>query len=356
MKSLEYELEFITPAFIGGANPDEAKLRPASIIGMLRWWFRAIWTFNNTERLYEEETDLFGGHKEDGSIGSRLVIRIEEVNLTKGQEIKSEYNLNWSFDRKTGYTKGQHSGIAYLLHSAFRRPYIKDKSRFKLKVVLLGLNEDKFKLFEGALWCFVNLGGLGYRSRRGFGSLSVININGESRLDFLPKEPIAKWLSENFQRIYELRKPNPTHKYSNILGSHLVISFKKFSSWIEALNDIGFIYQNFRKSKKHEVFGVGIFGLPVVHRNRTTIEAESYNRRASPLIMRVIRVEDYYRWICIWLNGEFLPSGEKLVLSGGSGNNKKIIKKGSVEKRLLEDFWNKLKKYGQEITVGGSLK
>jgi CRISPR/Cas system CMR-associated protein Cmr1 (group 7 of RAMP superfamily) len=41
VKRLTFDLEFITPAFIGGAN-QQAELRPASFVGLLRWWWRAL--------------------------------------------------------------------------------------------------------------------------------------------------------------------------------------------------------------------------------------------------------------------------------------------------------------------------
>ncbi|MEZ0360806.1 MAG: RAMP superfamily CRISPR-associated protein [Hydrogenobacter sp.] len=56
MKKLTFELEFITPAFIGRANPKNAELRPASFIGLLRWWYCKMLQakINSTDSIYEE--------------------------------------------------------------------------------------------------------------------------------------------------------------------------------------------------------------------------------------------------------------------------------------------------------------
>ncbi len=70
-EKLEYKLEFITPAFIGGAFPDkEAELRPASFIGILRWWFRnlALTVTDNLEAIYKLESELFGNTKRAGKV------------------------------------------------------------------------------------------------------------------------------------------------------------------------------------------------------------------------------------------------------------------------------------------------
>lgn len=56
MKKLTFELEFITPAFIGRVDPKNAGLRSASFTGLLRWWYRKILQakINSTDSIYEE--------------------------------------------------------------------------------------------------------------------------------------------------------------------------------------------------------------------------------------------------------------------------------------------------------------
>ena len=43
MDSVEFDLEVVTPMFLGGANVNDAELRIPSIKGMLRFWWRAAW-------------------------------------------------------------------------------------------------------------------------------------------------------------------------------------------------------------------------------------------------------------------------------------------------------------------------
>lgn len=42
MKELSFKLQVITPLFLSGAQQKEAELRPPSIRGALRFWFRAM--------------------------------------------------------------------------------------------------------------------------------------------------------------------------------------------------------------------------------------------------------------------------------------------------------------------------
>ena len=42
MESQEFEVEIVTPLFLGGADPNKAELRAPSIKGALRFWWRAL--------------------------------------------------------------------------------------------------------------------------------------------------------------------------------------------------------------------------------------------------------------------------------------------------------------------------
>ena len=42
MKRLTFKLQVVTPLFLSGANQQVAELRPPSIRGALRFWFRAM--------------------------------------------------------------------------------------------------------------------------------------------------------------------------------------------------------------------------------------------------------------------------------------------------------------------------
>jgi CRISPR-associated protein Cmr1 len=81
VRRVTFDLEFITPAFIGGAN-QQAELRPASFVGLLRWWWRALKGECNIENLREEEVKIFGGiaknpRKEEIKMASPVYLRVE---------------------------------------------------------------------------------------------------------------------------------------------------------------------------------------------------------------------------------------------------------------------------------------
>lgn len=146
MKKLTFDLEFITPAFIGGAN-QQAELRPASFVGLLRWWWRALKGECDIKRLREEEIKIFGG---DGKMASPVYLKVEgDVRKYKG--LIKKYGLDLIFDEKKRAFFGSHIGVGYLYYFMIlpkekrngleeeRREFIEPDS--KIKLTLIGKDE-----------------------------------------------------------------------------------------------------------------------------------------------------------------------------------------------------------------------
>lgn len=342
MEKLPFKLEFITPAFIGGAN-HQAELRPASFIGLLRWWWRALRAEDNLKILKKEEAEIFG--LEDKAGGFFLRIR---GDVYTGNNLRDDLHLDCHYDGRTRSVRGRDEGLCYLLYSAFlpnkERSYIKAGSTFEL--TLLG-KKDYLKPLLASLWALVFLGGVGLRSRRGGGSLAVIEAKGNRlcSLDFNPVGDVEAWYRENLKKAFECvnSKCVSGPEYSNLLGSDILISKAKFKDWREALNDIGVKFKRFREQNKKHVFEMGAFGMPIRHSNNQFLKPERHQRRASPLIIKLIKVENSYRWVLVKLRGNLLPRGEKLVL----GKNK-----SDPSYELLEKFLNTLKQDSYHL-VGG---
>jgi len=64
--------ECITPCFCAGADQAKAEIRPSSIRGALRWWFRALGGSK------EMETEVFGGA--EPITASSILIRVSEIS------------------------------------------------------------------------------------------------------------------------------------------------------------------------------------------------------------------------------------------------------------------------------------
>jgi len=334
VKKLTFELEFITPAFIGGAN-QQAELRPASFVGLLRWWWRALKGECNIEKLREEEIKIFGG---DGKMASPVYLRVEG-DVRKGSDLINEYRLSWSFDRNRRALIGPHAGVGYLYYSMTalnkKREFIKAGSRLRLTLI----GKDEFlKHYIASLWALVFLGGVGSRSRRGGGNLTVIDYNPKDLgISFIPTGYFDEWLVENLKRAKDLvgSSKTPCNEYSNLKNVKLVLSPREFNTWVEALNDIGNRFMNFRVKNRQRVFDTAVFGIPVRHSNGQFVRAEDdITRRSSPVVIKVMKTpKGKYMWMVLWLWGKFLPNGVKLSFMG---------KTQEPSFRLIEEFFQEL--------------
>jgi CRISPR-associated protein Cmr1 len=172
----EFRLQVITPLFMYGVG-DEAELRTQSFKGMMRWWWRAVRAEEDTERLFEEEGDIFGYADRGASKvwlevfpprnyrrSMEVSVEVESTENEKKSkiykysvnigEIGGEVGLTWESEKKR--LRGEHYGIAYLLYSILmlsggRVSYVPPGTEFKL--VLKSMDGDALKIAVASLWC-----------------------------------------------------------------------------------------------------------------------------------------------------------------------------------------------------------
>lgn len=174
----EIPLEFITPAFLCGANQSQAELRPASVRGQLRWWFRVLGGNRDMEQ------SVFGG-VHDNVQASKIVVRISNLQprhdafRAPAQGTGTHYLCH--FAMVSGERKGIRTGT-----NAFFSP----GTRFTLNVFeRFTLDENERNLLIQTLEAFSRLGALGLRGTRGYGAFAPQN-NPMSELEF------SQWKSQ----------------------------------------------------------------------------------------------------------------------------------------------------------------
>ena len=148
---LTVTLETVTPLFLGGAVPSEApELRPSSFRGVMRYWLRAavggILGDRSLKDLHKAEDAVFG------STGRASPV---EVRLAHDRLNHQSYNP--------------------LPHKERRFRFEGYEPRQPIRLTLSGRRASmvSWNAAVGALLLSVGLGGLGRRSRRGFGSLRL---------------------------------------------------------------------------------------------------------------------------------------------------------------------------------------
>lgn len=175
MKSIALRVRFrvLTPLFLGGAS-QEAELRIPSIRGALRFWYRAI-----DPEFEQHEPRLFGSMA-GGGAQSAVWLHLESLPDWKPFRWRRE-----NYDRYTvGQGKSAKNGLHYLgfplaMKGNEQRTAIPPGTEFSLVVTWMDrqdrLTRRHFRGLLGSLWALGHLGGLGSRSRRGFGSVELVS-------------------------------------------------------------------------------------------------------------------------------------------------------------------------------------
>jgi CRISPR-associated protein Cmr1 len=260
----EFEVEVVTPMFLGGANTNEAELRTPSLKGMLRFWWRATRGIHNIQKLKEEEAELFG----DTTCKSLTKISIEPIgNLTISKDLKTRgetfivhgkpvHILDYLAYGTYTYEKGK--------GNVYHKEHILPGNRFHLKIECL---EKHMKEVLSALAWMIHYGGIGARSRNGFGSLSA-----------------------------EIERPNIKNSldianYTALSKQSRLFLFPKKDSWHTAHSQAGKAYREARLSIEslHQYNRRKLISAPITVNKKNVADLE---RHSKPYFLHVRKLDD----------------------------------------------------------------
>lgn len=267
METITFECELITPMFMYGADGKKPELRPPSIKGAMRFWWRAMNGHLPIDELREKEAAIFGGSEGDGKKSS-FSIRIQNEKITP--VLKS-----WPRSHKTDgiNTHRQIDILDYLCFgpmqydknsksNQFSRNSINCGSTFHL---LISVKNEKLKeeILQtlSLLNCF---GSLGSKSRNGFGSFKYQNTDLTKKL------------------IQSLIKTSEVKAFSSFNGNVKLFKTKQdFDSWDDALAEIGIAYRTSKLNleNKHNYDKRQYIGSP--------IKKSLLDRHSKPYFLKV---------------------------------------------------------------------
>lgn len=289
MESQEFEVEIVTPLFLGGADPNKAELRAPSIKGSLRFWWRAFNPHFSLRDLKKNEAEIFGDAGDSNNSFGKSRVRINLVKDLRFENMR--------------YNPVPHKQVK------FKFPCFSPGNKFALKVYG---DENIFNLFK----LFSIVGGLGKRSRRGFGSVMINKINGEAfSFDYSTKAffSLIKSVADNNYKIDNKR----------IVSTGFVHSESKYAY----VKSIEFGQKSF---DNHEAI-LKTIGQSS-HNNKsdyTGYAGKGQERFSSPIYVSVIQDGKKYTPVITTLNTAFKNAAQKHgtdksmqfkkdILSGGS--------------------------------------
>lgn len=388
IKRISATFEVVTPMFLGGADQSASRIREASIKGALAFWWRALTYSRYVQRnngdlkkalaaMQDDEQILFGSTKgqgaflmkvSSGSVGSSHILEQGKVLEESPRTIARPgarylgYGLMEAFGRDRGKLTRDCllPGLSFTVDLIIRNlpedhpeakkkaEYLRCKKRFDDE--LSGDLVPTIKLFG-------LLGGLGSRSRRGWGSVALtgLKVSGASDtgivcasrdayqthlkaiLDFFPEAKKQKGMNfeltafaaETGLHIGEPRSSNGLATLHEV-GDAMQL----YRSWGDSRQGSPIVNgrpseMNFKddhdwsKGKGPRNFDVPLriaFGLPqnykdndgVTGRQNSRNKDKSINRRASPLLIHVHKSGDgkFFPVISLFPN-LFLPADDE---------------------------------------------
>jgi CRISPR-associated protein Cmr1 len=319
-ETIELELRLITPMFGGGYKAREVDplqpIRPAAIRGHLRFWWRATAgaRYASVADLHKAETELWGGAstKDNPAVGK---VAIQVQILSAGEETP--------YSQIAPPSKPKDGP----LHGYFLFPFQEQKKQnipaavgrrqvsFQLRLTLdASLSEAQRAEVRTALKAWIAFGGVGARTRRGCGALTVVGANANQWLP--PTRGLAEWLEMP-------RDAASDHDWTTLAGARGIVV--PTASPEEAWRELGQFWARFRKGHFAQAYSPmsggkwrdyrqvlcqlrsqgntlrlakPFLGLPIVYQKfgkqtpfTGTLEPAESGRMASPVILKPIALQ-----------------------------------------------------------------
>ena len=340
-----------TPMFLSGADQNQAELRLPSFKGALRFWWRALAAQRfggDIRKIRAAEDKLFGSTKAASKIQMRLIQTDNATTTEKGKVLRERNKPVGPGARYFGYgvmeafasrNKGTEAG-------QLTRPCINAGASFEVSLRCRNLDDDEVEYLSLALQALGLLGGLGSKSRKGYGSLMLESLmNADEQTWHMPSNSneLESAIKSLHQRNQLTRLPDYTALSQ--FSRHIIVSGNDQETGLDLLNRIGCEMVRFRSwghngkvlngenaernfKADHDLMKLEpgkrkthpariAFGLPHNYGKHSDQQIppppkrpNDLTRRASPLLVHIHECDGRAFAILSFLPASFLPAGE----------------------------------------------
>lgn len=289
MDQKEITLEVVTPMFISGPDTTRSELRAPAIKGLLRWWWRALNGDLTIKELKAKEELIYGSTKRKSSFSINIETNdsVEEKldNLPSGKKIEVTSRGKTFYISIIDYLA---FGIAEYVKrqkcNVYKRPYITSGSKFKL--LLRFYNDEHKEEVLNAVTALISYGGLGSKSRNGFGSIHAIE---KQKKISLPKMNSARY-----------------HAFSDNSKEFI---FNIHNEWVDALVEIGTHYRQARLNlePRHVWDKRQLVAKPIEVKREISIP----DRHAKPFFLHIDKINNSYRGKILFMPYKYYESNKQ---------------------------------------------
>jgi len=310
----EFKVRFVTPLLIDGANKysaDSAGLTGKALRGSWRFWFRAViggmFRDIKKEELLLLESNIFGSADTKDSNGDKIGAKFRMIIDTESHfpddNIKLGFNKPCRNCRGKGCYECRSTGKSR--NPAISQGYLENSSYTIQIIPRSTMSEMELKVLFSTIWVWGNLGSVGKRERRGFGSPVIcplkennpfsFHLNGKKielpiKQTFVDLEGLEGHIQKGLSLVWELfRRWIEENKFTsskNIFADVSITSAPKSSSFFILrsceqifVGNAGFIDRNDAIAKFHGDSNCDGLGW-----------ARSTHRMASPVFIRFHKI------------------------------------------------------------------
>ncbi|MCF6277238.1 MAG: type III-B CRISPR module RAMP protein Cmr1 [Anaerolineales bacterium] len=164
MNFSKFTFECITPCFCAGADQSHAEIRPSSIRGELRWWFRIL------GGTHEQEAEVFGGV--DPTRASSVQVRVANIRKTPVGDLPCVHGIDpLSYILHFPSVSGETKGMRWQANACYGAG-----STFEIHLrTLRKFSEESRKLWESSILAFRHYGSIGMHATRALGAIQDKN-------------------------------------------------------------------------------------------------------------------------------------------------------------------------------------
>ncbi len=162
-----YACKLVTPLYGGGVSAglvdEEMPVRAAVLRGQLRFWWRmACGPLDDPKAMFKAESAIWGGIGAKGPVASRVRVRVVSTSAAAADFVPSDSERDVAI--RYAFGPSSINGVAQWLRPGFG---------FDLRVEYSDACAEDVEL---ALRWWASFGGLGARTRRGFGAVQVKDL------------------------------------------------------------------------------------------------------------------------------------------------------------------------------------
>jgi CRISPR-associated protein Cmr6 len=301
-----FTLGLVSPAFLAGANQgeDDCDLRPSTLRGDLRWWWRTMHAGHlDVATLKKLEDTIWGSAEVGGAVSIEIVSKTEQRPQQFDKRLIAEKNR---FEQPPGDRRTT-QGLSYLAFGMddkrskngqkkpIQRFYLEPCAQWEVKFVARSVRwpwripaEIALEQATDALYLLCTRGGIGAKSRKGFGSITLPEKLRGWSLDSCRES--AKRVRQSLNTVdYPFAKEKTfTPSIDSMLQKEIPTPWN--NPWY-ALDQLGFSYQSFAQEKKYQLEKVAL-GLPRkigILQSGQFRPTEKYTRYSSPFFFHLDR-------------------------------------------------------------------